>query len=124
MAHLAVVGNHSTNGVAAIHSELLRTMVVKDFSDMFPERFNNKTNGVTPRHWLLLANPDLSQLITETIGGGWVIDLAGLERLLPYADDPAFISAFRQAKRVAKLRFADWLRRWSGQEVDPDSISA
>jgi glycogen phosphorylase len=122
MAHLAIVGSHSTNGVAAIHSELLRTTVVKDFADMFPERFNNKTNGVTPRRWLLLANPDLSKLITETIGDGWVVDLAELRQLLPYADDPAFRKAFRQAKRAAKLRFADWLRGWSGQEVDADSI--
>jgi starch phosphorylase len=122
MAHLAIVGGHSTNGVAEIHSHLLRTTVLKDFADMFPERFNNKTNGVTPRRWLLLANPDLSKLITETIGEGWVVDLAKIERLLPYADDPAFISTFLQAKRVAKLRFADWLRRWSGQEIDPDSI--
>jgi len=122
MAHLAIVGSHSTNGVAAIHSELLRTTVVKDFADMFPERFNNKTNGVTPRRWLLLANPDLSHLITEAIGEGWVIDLAKLQQLVPFADDPAFLSAFRQAKRAAKLRFADWLHRWSGQEVDPDSI--
>ncbi len=122
MANLAITGSHSTNGVAAIHSELLRTTVVKDFADMFPERFNNKTNGVTPRRWLLLANPELSQLITETIGEGWVVDLTQLEGLLPYADDPAFIRAFLQAKRAAKLRFADWLRRWSGHEVDPDSI--
>jgi starch phosphorylase len=122
MAHLAIAGSHSTNGVAAIHSELLRTTVVKDFADLFPDRFNNKTNGVTPRRWLLLANPELSKLITETIGEGWVVDLAQLERLLPYADDPDFIRAFLQAKRAAKLRFADWLRRWSGQEVDPDSI--
>ena len=122
MAHLAIVGSHSTNGVAAIHSELLRTTVVKDFADMFPERFNNKTNGVTPRRWLLLANPDLSHLITEAIGEGWVTDLTQLQQLVPLADDPAFLSHFRQAKRTAKLRFADWLRRWSGQEVDPDSI--
>ena len=122
MAHLAIVGSHSTNGVAAIHSELLRTTVVKDFADIFPERFNNKTNGVTPRRWLLLANPDLSQLITEAIGDGWVVDLARLRQLVACADDPAFRSAFRQAKRAAKLRFADWLRHWSGQEVDPDSI--
>jgi starch phosphorylase len=122
MAHLAIVGSYRTNGVAAIHSELLRTTVVKDFADMFPARFNNKTNGVTPRRWLLLANPDLSQLITAAIGEGWVVDLAQLRQLLACADDPAFRSAFRQAKRAAKLRFADWLHRWSGQEVDPDSI--
>jgi starch phosphorylase len=122
MAHLAIVGSHSTNGVAAIHSELLRTTLVKDFAAMFPKRFNNKTNGVTPRRWLLLANPDLSHLITEAIGEGWVTDLTKLQQLVPLADDPAFLSAFRQAKRAAKLRFADWLLRWSGQEVDPDSI--
>ena len=122
MAHLAILGSHSTNGVAAMHSELLRTTVVKDFADMFPERFNNKTNGVTPRRWLLLANPALSQLITDAIGEGWVVDLAKLRQLVACADAPAFRSAFRQAKRAAKRRFADWLRHWSGQEVDPDSI--
>jgi starch phosphorylase len=122
MANLAIVGSHSTNGVAAIHSELLRTTLVKDFADIFPERFNNKTNGVTPRRWLLLANPDLSQLITEAIGEGWVMNLAKLQDLVPFADDPAFLDAFRQAKRTAKLRLADWLFKWRGQEVDPDSI--
>src|SRR5262249_53928352 len=72
MAHLAIVGTHSTNGVAEIHSGLLKTAVVPDFADMFPERFNNKTNGVTPRRWLLLCNPGLARLITEAIGDGWV----------------------------------------------------
>ena len=72
MANLAIVGSHSTNGVAAIHSELLRTMTVRDFAEMFPERFNNKTNGVTPRRWLLLANPALANTITEAIGDGWI----------------------------------------------------
>ena len=76
MANLAIVGSHSTNGVAAIHSELLRTMTVKDLAEMFPERFNNKTNGVTPRRWLLLANPALSEAITEAIGDGWITDLS------------------------------------------------
>src|SRR2546428_11555247 len=90
MAHLAIVGSHSTNSVAAIHSELLCTTVVKDFADMFPERFNNKTNGVTPRRWLLLANPDLSGLITEAIGDGWITDLSRLRHLIPLADDAAF----------------------------------
>ena len=72
MANLAIVGTHSTNGVAAIHSELLRTRTVADFAAMFPERFNNKTNGVTPRRWLLLANPDLAKLLTDAVGDGWV----------------------------------------------------
>ena len=81
MANLAIVGSHSTNGVAAIHSELLRTTTVPDFAEMFPERFNNKTNGVTPRRWLLLANPGWRALITEAIGDGWVTDLAELAKL-------------------------------------------
>src|SRR6201991_1819298 len=75
MANLAIVGSHSTNGVAAIHSALLRSITVKDLSEMFPERFSNKTNGVTPRRWLLLANPALARLTTEAIGDGWITDL-------------------------------------------------
>ena len=80
MANLAIVGTHSTNGVAAIHSTLVRTQLVPDFAEMFPDRFNNKTNGVTPRRWLLLANPDLAQLITGAIGDGWIADLAHCAR--------------------------------------------
>ena len=80
MANLAIVGSHSTNGVAAIHSELLRTTTVKDLAEMFPERFNNKTNGVTPRRWLLLANPALAGAITEAIGDGWITDLGRAAR--------------------------------------------
>jgi glycogen phosphorylase len=122
MAHLAIVGSHSTNGVAAIHSDLLRRTVVRDFAGMFPERFKNKTNGVTPRRWLSLANPDLSSVVTEAIGNGWVTDLSQLRHLIPLADDAAFVAAFRQAKRAAKVRFADWLKATSGEVVDPDSI--
>ena len=77
---------------------------------MFPARFNNKTNGVTPRRWLLLANPDLADLITEAIGEAWITDLARLRDLVPLADDAAFRDSFRQAKRAAKLRFVDWLQ--------------
>ncbi len=87
MANLAIVGSHSTNGVAAIHSKLLRTVTVKDLAEMFPERFSNKTNGVTPRRWLLLANPALASTITEAIGDGWITDLAQLSKLKPLADD-------------------------------------
>src|SRR6266545_3156777 len=122
MAHLAMVGSHSTNGVAEIHSRLLRTTVVQDFADMFPERFNNKTNGVTPRRWLLLTNPDLAGLITEAIGDGWILDLSQLRHLLPLADDAASVADFRQAKRAAKVRFADWLYASSGQRVNPDAL--
>ena len=122
MANLAIVGAHSTNGVAAIHSELLRTVTVRDLAEMFPERFNNKTNGVTPRRWLLLANPALAACITEAIGDGWITDLAKLAKLAPVADDRGLRDAIRNAKREAKSRFAEWLRLTSGVSVDPDSI--
>ncbi|HET6467794.1 MAG TPA: glycogen/starch/alpha-glucan family phosphorylase, partial [Geminicoccaceae bacterium] len=122
MANLAIVGSHSTNGVAAIHSGLLRTVTVRDLAEMFPERFSNKTNGVTPRRWLLLANPALAGRITEAIGDGWITDLAELARLRPLADDAGFRDAVRDAKREAKVRFAAWLEATSGVAVDPDSI--
>ena len=122
MANLAIVGSHSTNGVAAIHSGLLRTMTVKDLAEMFPERFNNKTNGVTPRRWLLLANPALSHAITEAIGDGWITDLSQLSKLKTLADDKGFRGAVRKAKREAKSQFVQWLKTTSGQTVDPDTI--
>jgi starch phosphorylase len=122
MANLAIVGSHSTNGVAAIHSKLLRTMTVKDLAEMFPDRFNNKTNGVTPRRWLLLANPALASTITDAIGDGWVTDLGQLSRLKPFADDKAFCGELRKANRDAKSHFSDWLKSTSGQIVDPDTI--
>jgi starch phosphorylase len=101
MANLAIVGSHSTNGVAAIHSNLLRTTTVRDLAEMFPERFSNKTNGVTPRRWLLLANPALAGAITNAIGDGWITDLGQLRRLAP---------------------LADWLRSSAGLTVDPETI--
>ena len=122
MANLAIVGSHSTNGVAAIHSELLRTVTVRDLAEMFPERFNNKTNGVTPRRWLLLANPALARTVTEAIGDAWISDLSQLSKLKPLADDKGFRDAFHKTKREAKLQFANWLKVTSGQVVDPDTI--
>jgi starch phosphorylase len=122
MANLAIIGSHSTNGVAAIHSGLLRATTVKDLAEMFPERFNNKTNGVTPRRWLLLANPSLAATITEVIGDSWITDLAQLSKLKRLADDPGFRDAFRRAKRKAKVQFADWLKVATRQAVDPDTI--
>jgi starch phosphorylase len=119
MAHLAIVGSHSTNGVAALHSELLKQRVVPDFVALFPERFNNKTNGVTQRRFLLLANPPLASVITEAIGDGWITDLAQLEKLKPLAGDRAFCAAVITAKRQAKLRFIQWLGM---PGIDPDSI--
>ena len=122
MANLAIAGTHSTNGVAAIHSKLLRTTTVRDLGEMFPERFNNKTNGVTPRRWLLLANPALARAIRDAIGEGWITDLGELRRLAPLAGDGGFVEAVRAAKRAAKVRFADWLRSSAGLKVDPDTI--
>ena len=122
MANLAIVGSHSTNGVAAIHSGLLRTMTVKDLAELYPERFNNKTNGVTPRRWLLLANPPLAATITAAIGDGWITDLTQLERLRPLAGDSALCAEFRAAKQVAKQRFAAWLKEGAGIDVDPSTI--
>src|SRR5262249_43117680 len=122
LANLAIVGSHSTNGVAAIHSGLLRTITVKDLAELFPDRFNNKTNGVTPRRWLLLANPPLARTITEAIGDRWVSDLNELRRLRRLAGDSNFQEAFHSSKREAKVKFADWLKASTGQLVDPDTI--
>ncbi len=122
MANLAVIGTHSTNGVSAIHSDLLKKQLMPDFAEMFPDRFNNKTNGVTPRRWLLLANPSLASLITEAIGDSWVWDLSQLEKIVPLAEDSTFRARFRQAKLTAKKRFADWLKSETGQIIDPDTI--
>jgi starch phosphorylase len=122
MANLAIVGSHSTNGVAAIHSSLLTRTVVPDFAALFPERFNNKTNGVTQRRFLLLANPALASAITDAIGDAWVADLDQLSGLAPLAGDAGFRAAVRRAKHAAKVRFADWLQTATGHVVDPSSI--
>jgi len=122
MANLAIVGSHSTNGVAAIHSQLLRTTTVKDLAEMFPDRFSNKTNGVTPRRWLLLANPALASVITEAIGDGWITDLIELHKLKPLADDKSFRDNFRRATRQTKAAFGNWLNSRTGEAVDPDSV--
>ncbi len=122
MANLAIVGSHSTNGVAAIHSQLLRTTTVRDLAEAFPERFNNKTNGVTPRRWLRLANPWLAQAISAAIGEGWITDLAELKTLKPLAEDSAFRADVLKAQRECKARFADWVKRHTDVVVDPDTI--
>ncbi|MGI4793242.1 MAG: glycogen/starch/alpha-glucan phosphorylase, partial [Janthinobacterium lividum] len=122
MANLAIVGSHSTNGVAQIHSDLLRTTTVKELAALFPERFSNKTNGVTPRRWLLQANPALAATITDTIGDGWITDFAEIERLKPAATDPAFIRRFQSAKRDAKIRFGNWLDTSLGVSINPDAM--
>jgi starch phosphorylase len=122
MANLAIVGSHSTNGVAAIHSELLRTTTVRDLAETFRERFNNKTNGITPRRWLKLANPSLAETISAAIGDSWITDLSQLQKLRPLAADAAFRAEFLKAQRACKARFAGWLRARSDIIVDPDTI--
>jgi starch phosphorylase len=122
MANLAIVGSHSTNGVAAIHSKLLRTTTVKDLAEMFPDRFNNKTNGVTPRRWMLEANPQLANAITQAIGEKWITDLSQLRNLKPLAEDAGFREVFLAAKRDAKAQFANWVKSTSGQIVDPHTV--
>jgi starch phosphorylase len=122
MANLAIVGSHSTNGVSAVHSKLLRTTTVKDLAEMFPERFNNKTNGVTPRRWLLEANPALAHEITQVIGDRWVTDLSLLKQLKPFAEDSNARERFLKSKREAKVQFANWLKSTAGRVVDPETI--
>jgi starch phosphorylase len=122
MANLAIVGSHSTNGVAAIHSKLLRTSTVKDLAEMFPERFSNKTNGVTPRRWLLQANPALAREITQAIGKRWITDLSLLKELGRYAADRSFCEVFLASKHDAKVQFSEWLQSTSGQVVNPDTV--
>ena len=122
MAHLACVGSHAINGVAQLHSELLKSDVLRDFYELWPEKFQNKTNGVTPRRWVALSNPALSGFITETIGPDWITDLGRLEALEPLADDPTFGAKWREIKRLNKHRFAVFVQRNTGIGIDPDSL--
>ncbi|MDI9637969.1 glycogen/starch/alpha-glucan phosphorylase [Geitlerinema splendidum] len=122
MAHLACVGSHAINGVAALHTELLKQDVLQDFYRFWPEKFNNKTNGVTPRRWLLLSNPRLCQLITSKIGKGWVTDLDQFRQLEAYADDPAFRQQWQEIKRACKQDLADYILLFNDVEVDLDSL--
>jgi starch phosphorylase len=122
MAYLAVVGSHSVNGVAALHSELLTTTLFRDFYELWPEKFNNKTNGITPRRWLLKANPGLSKLVTEAIGDKWVTNLDELKKLERCAGDAQFLSRLMEVKRGNKARLADLIQKELGVEVNPDSL--
>ncbi|MFZ5470756.1 MAG: glycogen/starch/alpha-glucan phosphorylase [Myxococcota bacterium] len=122
MAHLAVIGSHSVNGVAELHTKLLQRDVMPDFAEMFPERFNNKTNGVTPRRWLLLCNPGLSKLVSARIGEGWITNLDQLEKLAPLAADKDFAREFRQVKRANKEALAAHVRDLLWVSLNPDAI--
>ena len=110
MANLATVGSHAVNGVAALHSTLLRQTVLRDFAELWPERFCNVTNGVTPRRFVVLSNPALAQLLDETVGEGWVTDLSRLKGLEAHADDAAFQERWRRIKRLNKEALADRIR--------------
>jgi starch phosphorylase len=121
MPHLAIVGSHAVNGVAALHTELLKTTVFRDFHSLFPERFQNKTNGITPRLWLKCANPELADLITEQIGASWVTDLEQLQKLRGKSEDKVFQEAWRTVRRRKKAQFAEWLQQMHGLSVDPQT---
>jgi starch phosphorylase len=122
MAHLASVGSHAINGVAALHTELLRSDVLRDFHDLWPEKFSNKTNGVTPRRWMVLANPRLAAAITARTGEGWIRNLEELRGLEPLAGDAAFQAEWRGIKRANKVVLAGVIRERTGVLVDPDAI--
>ena len=122
MAHLATVGGFSVNGVAELHTQLLREYTLRDFAEMWPHKFNNKTNGVNPRRFVRLANPAMSALISSKIGDGWLTDLEQLRQIEPYVDDAAFRQAWRQIKQQNKQRLAAYIHEHNGIEVDPNSI--
>src|SRR6185436_4543012 len=119
MAHLATVGSHAINGVAALHSDLLKASVLKDFYELWPERFSNKTNGVTPRRFLALSNHGLRGLLDSTIGDGWLTDLDRLRGLEGFVDDPEFRQQWREVKRANKARLSNFLQTATGVQLDP-----
>ena len=122
MAYLAIVGSHSVNGVARLHTEILKNQELKNFYEFYPKKFNNKTNGITQRRWLLHANRPLAELISSTIGDKWITDLDELNKLLPYADDSEFRGKFMAIKRENKKALAQYIKETNGIDVDPESI--
>jgi starch phosphorylase len=122
MAHLAIIGSHSVNGVAELHSKLLKERIFPDFNLFFPNRFNSKTNGITPRRWLLDVNPELAGLITDKIGAGWITDLDQLHQLEKFTEDKAFCKRWQEIKRGNKLRLAGYIKARTGLVVDADSM--
>ena len=122
MAHLAIVAGYSVNGVARLHTEILKHEELKDFYEMMPEKFNNKTNGITQRRFLMHGNPLLADWVTKRIGDGWITDLSQMSRLKKYVDDPKALAEFREIKYQNKLRLAEYIKKYNGIEVDPRSI--
>jgi starch phosphorylase len=122
MAHLAICAGYSVNGVAQLHTEILKNQELKDFFEMFPEKFNNKTNGITQRRFLAHANPLLADWVTQKVGKNWITDLSQTSKLLKYADDPKAQKEFMEIKRQNKIRLAKYIKEHNGIDVDPDSI--
>jgi starch phosphorylase len=122
MAHLATVASHHVNGVAALHSELVRTQLLKDFASLWPDKFTNVTNGVTPRRWVALANPELSKLLTNAVGDGWVKDLDKLRGLEGLVDDNSFLEQWEATKLTVKRKLSNYIHRHHGFTVDPASL--
>ena len=122
MAHLAIAAGYSVNGVARLHTEILKNEQLHDFYEMFPEKFNNKTNGITQRRFLMHGNPLLADWVTKHIGDGWITELMQLARLVPYASDAKAQKEFMEIKRKNKVRLAEYIKEHNGIEVDPDSI--
>ncbi len=122
MAHLCIVGSHSINGVSELHTDIVKHRTFKDFYDLNPQKFNNKTNGITQRRWLALANPRLTKLLKKHIGDGFITDLYQLKKIIPLADDPKFQEKWRQVKYQNKVDFATYVQKKFGQKVNPDSM--
>lgn len=122
MAYLAIVGSHSVNGVARLHTEILKDKELHDFYELYPEKFNNKTNGITQRRWLLHSNPKLAKLITEKIGDGWITDLPQLKELKKFTDDEDFLERLMEVKKENKIALAKYIKQTKGIEINPDSI--
>jgi len=122
MAHLAALGSHAINGVAQLHTELLKIHVLQNFYALSPEKFSNKTNGVTPRRWMVLSNPGLTQLLTSRLGSGWIDDLEKLRRLEPMIDDHQLHADWKAVKRHNKLKLSEYISDHLGIDVDPDSM--
>ena len=122
MANLAIIGTSAVNGVAYLHTEILKQSLFRDFYELYPAHFSNKTNGITQRRWLLKANPKLANLITDAIGSQWIMDLDGLHALEKFADDKAFLTAFRRVKQANKVALAAYIHSEVGIDVSPDSI--
>jgi len=122
MAHMDIHYSHSVNGVARLHTDILKETELNNFYKLYPEKFNNKTNGITFRRWVIECNPELTELITEKIGEGWKTDARQLEQLIPYAEDETFLQCILNGKNTNKHKFSAWLEKYQGDKVDPESI--